>query len=38
MGYERALDYSNQRFAELCTTDDAAEGIDAFLAGREPPW
>lgn len=38
MEYERALDYSNQRFAELCTTDDAAEGIDAFLAGREPPW
>ena len=38
MEYARALDYSNQRFAELCTTDDAAEGIDAFLAGREPPW
>lgn len=38
MEYERALDYSNQRFAELCTTEDAAEGIDAFLAGREPPW
>lgn len=38
MEYERALDYSNQRFAELCTTADAAEGIDAFLAGREPPW
>ncbi|MFW5924429.1 MAG: enoyl-CoA hydratase/isomerase family protein [archaeon] len=38
MEYERALRYSNQRFAELCTTDDAAEGIDAFLSGRAPPW
>lgn len=38
MEYEQALKYSNQQFAELCTTDDAAEGIDAFLSGREPPW
>ncbi len=38
MGYEEALEYSNERFAALCTTDDAAEGIDAFLDGREPEW
>lgn len=38
MEYKRALEYSNQRFGVLCTTDDAAEGIDAFLAGRDPPW
>ncbi len=38
MGYEEALEYSNERFATLCTTDDAAEGIDAFLDGREPEW
>lgn len=38
MGYEDGLEYSNQQFASLCTTDDAAEGIDAFLSGREPDW
>ncbi|MFC4249170.1 enoyl-CoA hydratase/isomerase family protein [Natribaculum luteum] len=38
MEYEEALEYSNERFAALCTTDDAAEGIDAFLDGREPEW
>ena len=38
MPYEEALAFSNERFAALCTTDDAAEGIDAFLAGREPDW
>ncbi|WP_255192639.1 enoyl-CoA hydratase/isomerase family protein [Natronobeatus ordinarius] len=38
MGYEEALEYSNERFAALCVTDDAAEGIEAFLEGREPEW
>lgn len=38
MPYAEALEYSNERFAELCTTGDAAEGIDAFLSGREPDW
>lgn len=38
MGYADALDYSNTQFARLCTTADAAEGIDAFLDGREPVW
>ena len=38
MPYEEALAFSNERFAELCTTQDAAEGIDAFLSGREPDW
>lgn len=33
MDYEEALAYSNERFAALCTTDDAAEGIEAFLEG-----
>lgn len=36
--YEEALAYSNEEFGKLCTTDDAAEGIDAFLSGREPDW
>ncbi|KAB1189901.1 enoyl-CoA hydratase/isomerase family protein [Haloferax sp. MBLA0076] len=32
--YDEALDYSNERFAELCTTADAHEGIEAFLGGE----
>lgn len=31
--YDEALDLSNERFAALCTTDDAREGIEAFLDG-----
>lgn len=38
MPYEEALRYSNEQFGKLCTTEDAAEGIDAFLSGREPDW
>ena len=34
MDYDEALDYSNERFATLCTTDDANEGIAAFLEGE----
>ena len=33
MGYADAIDHSNRRFAELCTTADAREGIAAFLEG-----
>ena len=33
MTYDDALDFSNERFAALCTTDDAHEGIEAFLDG-----
>ena len=33
MDYGEALNYSNERFAELCTTRDASEGIAAFLDG-----
>ena len=38
MDYEAALAYSNEQFATLCTTEDASEGIDAFLSGRDPEW
>ncbi|AXR77002.1 enoyl-CoA hydratase/isomerase family protein [Natrarchaeobaculum sulfurireducens] len=38
MPYRTALEYSNERFAAVCATSDAAEGIDAFLSGREPEW
>jgi enoyl-CoA hydratase/carnithine racemase len=33
MDYHDAIDYSNEQFAGLCTTADAREGIEAFLAG-----
>ncbi|MEF8785976.1 MAG: enoyl-CoA hydratase-related protein [Haloarculaceae archaeon] len=33
LGYHDAIEYSNERFAELCTTDNAREGIQAFLDG-----
>ena len=33
MPYDDALDFSNERFAALCTTADAHEGIEAFLDG-----
>ena len=32
-GYAEALQYSNEQFAELCATDDAKAGIEAFLRG-----
>ncbi|MXR39894.1 enoyl-CoA hydratase/isomerase family protein [Halobaculum sp. WSA2] len=32
--YHEALDYSNERFAALCTTADASEGIEGFLSGE----
>ncbi|MHB9286675.1 enoyl-CoA hydratase/isomerase family protein [Halobacteriales archaeon Cl-PHB] len=34
MEYHEAIDHSNERFAALCTTDDAREGIAAFLEGE----
>ena len=34
MDYEDALEYSNERFAALCTTEDAEAGIEAFLEGE----
>lgn len=33
MEYHDALDFSNERFAAVCTTQDAHEGISAFLDG-----
>jgi enoyl-CoA hydratase/carnithine racemase len=32
--YHEAIDFSNERFAELCTTADASAGISAFLDGE----
>jgi enoyl-CoA hydratase/carnithine racemase len=34
----KALEYSNEMFAALCATEDAKEGVDAFLNKRKPEW
>jgi enoyl-CoA hydratase/carnithine racemase len=36
--YSKALAYSNELFAGLCVTEDAKEGVDAFLNKRKPEW
>ena len=34
----KALEYSNEVFAALCVTEDAHEGVDAFLNKRKAVW
>lgn len=38
MDYYKAFDYMNEAFARLCATDDAKEGICAFMEKRSPKW
>jgi enoyl-CoA hydratase/carnithine racemase len=38
MEYAKALEYMNEMMAELCTTEDAREGVDAFFKKRKPRW
>ncbi len=38
MPLPEALVYSNEMFASLCVTEDAREGVDAFLKKREAVW
>lgn len=38
MGYLNQFDYMNDAFARLCTTQDAHEGVSAFLEKRKPEW
>jgi enoyl-CoA hydratase/carnithine racemase len=38
MEFGKALEYSNEMFAALCVTQDATEGINAFLEKRKPVW
>lgn len=36
--YHQALDYMDELFASLCSTEDAREGIEAFQEKRKPVW
>jgi enoyl-CoA hydratase/carnithine racemase len=38
MPLPEALAYSNEMFASLCVTEDAREGVDAFLHKRSAVW
>lgn len=38
MEYEKAFEMVNNHFALLCSTEDAHEGVDAFLNKRKPQW
>ncbi len=38
LDYYKAFDYMNEAFARLCSTEDAKEGIHAFLEKRAPEW
>ncbi len=38
MTYQNAFDFMNEAFARLCSTEDALEGICAFLEKRTPVW
>ena len=38
MEYHKQFHYMNEAFARLCTTEDAHEGVAAFLGKRNPQW
>jgi len=38
LDYYKAFEYMNEAFARLCSTEDAKEGINAFLEKRSPVW
>lgn len=38
LDYHKSFQYMNEAFARLCTTEDAGEGIRAFLEKRDPEW
>ena len=38
LDYYKAFEYMNEAFARLCTTEDANEGINAFMEKRNPVW
>jgi len=38
MGFEESITYLGEVFSILCTTEDAKEGVAAFLGKRTPHW
>lgn len=38
MDYHKQFHHMNEAFARLCTTQDAKEGVSAFLEKRNPVW
>lgn len=38
LGLEDGIDYEAELFAQVLASDDAREGIDAFLNDRDPEW
>jgi enoyl-CoA hydratase/carnithine racemase len=38
LDYYKAFTYMNEALARLCSTEDAKEGISAFLEKRAPVW
>lgn len=38
LDYYKSFEYMNEAFARLCSTEDAKEGISAFLEKRSPVW
>lgn len=36
--YHQSIDYLSELFAALCSTEDAEEGVRAFLEKRKPVW
>ena len=36
--YHQSIDYLTELFAALCSTEDAMEGVQAFLEKRKPVW
>ena len=38
LDFYKAFEYMNEAFARLCSTEDAQEGVSAFLEKRNPVW